>query len=41
MANVAAVAGLDQPAAPLALATTRMRGIRSASKQVVLRNIGS
>lgn len=36
MANAAAVAGLDRPAALLALATTRMRGTRSASKRLAL-----
>jgi hypothetical protein len=41
MANAAAVAGLDRPAVPLALATTRMRGTRNASKQLALCEIGS
>lgn len=41
MANAAAVAGLDQPAAPLALATTRIRGTRNASKQMALWDVGS
>lgn len=39
MVNVAAVAGLDRTAARLELATTRMRGTRSAFKQVALRVI--
>ena len=41
MANAAAVAGLGRPAALLELATTRMRGTRSAFKHVALRGIWS